>query len=88
MEVPKLDKVRTYFGAVLNLKVRTGKEGAPVLYKVLEEPRQLLTGPEAVEFLEYLATHDLHDLWQRLPAPAETLRSRCESALKTYQMIR
>jgi hypothetical protein len=82
------EKVRIYLGAVLKVKVRNGKEGAPVLAKVMEEPRQLLTGPEAVAFLEYLANNDLRSLWQKLPAPAENLRARCESALKSYRMIR
>jgi hypothetical protein len=89
MESPAIhERVKIYLGAVLKVKVRNGKEGAPVLAKVMEEPRQLLSGLEAVAFLEYLANNDLRDIWQKLSAPAETLRARCETALKTYRMIR
>jgi hypothetical protein len=86
VEAPNnIDKLRVYFGGVLQVKVRTGRQGAPLLCKVHDEPRQLLTGPEAVAFLEYLANNDLHDLWQKLPTPAETLRAQCEHALRIYQ---
>jgi hypothetical protein len=86
MEARKVEKVKIYFGGVLHLKIRSGREGAPVLSRVFEEQRQLITGSEAVEFLNYLAS-DPSDLWQRLHAPAETLRARCENALKSYQQI-
>lgn len=89
MEAPNsLDKLRIYFGATLKIKIRNGREGAPVLCKIHDEPRQLLTGQEAVAFLEYLASNDLRNLWHKLPEPADTLRARCDTALKTYRMIR
>jgi hypothetical protein len=83
-----LSPVKIYFGAVLHVKVRNGKEGAPLLYKIEEEPRSNLSGPEAVAFLTYLANNDLRDLWHKLPAAEDTLRARCDAALKAYQLIK
>lgn len=85
MEAPiKREKLKIYFAGVLNLKVRDGNDGAPVLCRVFEEQRQLISGSEAEEFLQYLATGP-GDLWNRLKAPADTLQTRCANAWKVYQ---
>jgi len=80
----KREKLNIYFAGVLNLKVRDGNEGSPVLCRVFEEQRQLISGAEAEEFLRNLAAGPT-DLWQRLKAPADTLQARCSNAWKIYQ---
>ena len=80
------EQLKIFWGGAFTLKVRTGKEGAPVVCKVDERPQQLLIGPEALKFLEHLAT-DPSDLWRRLAAPDEAFRARCERALAAYQRL-